>query len=113
MLRGDGCIVVAMAKRRPRLPDEDTSTRTERGIAMTTTSNVILIRRTRKRAGGTAQYWNLRWRDSRGDWRYEALGRVDKMSATAARARLREKIADMGSGRSSRDKTVNMTVRAG
>ena len=79
---------------------------------MTTTTNVILIRRSRTWKGQTVHYWALRWQDSDGRYRSESLGRADVMSALEARKLWRARIGDLGAGKAIRDKPAKLTVAA-
>lgn len=74
------------------------------------TTRVYLIRRPKRSGSGSLHYWTLRWTDSKGRERSESIGRTDEVSKTAARKILRDKIAALGSGTSSRDKPAKLTV---
>ena len=77
---------------------------------MTTTSNVILIKHKRTRSGTATYHWQLRWSDSAGIDRFKSIGRTDEVSHKAARKRLREFIAGLGSGAAAQDRPAKLTV---
>jgi integrase len=74
---------------------------------------VYLVKRSRTLPSGRkAQYWVLRWADSRGKMRSESIGKVGPMRKREAEQRRREKEASIGVGQTRRDRPQKMTLKA-
>lgn len=74
---------------------------------------VYLVKRSRKLPSGKqAQYWVLRWADSRGKMRSESIGKVGNVPKREAEKKRREKETALGSGRAQRDRPHKITLKA-